>query len=198
SREDVLFTGLAVPGTTLDQVVSLDALAGDRFLVAVAPTATGAADVAVHVFVTDTGKVFPSDCQLAATFDSGDATGISNLCGPTGFVYNNDMTGMVIAPKLGAGPFAEQRQAADIAANTYYTGGDIIDASHDVTIQMWVRLDAIVPTYAGFAFSTFDLDNGGGGVGGFFCSKGVPPPGVPRTAPHPVPFPRRRAPGQPP
>ncbi|HEV7555144.1 MAG TPA: hypothetical protein VGO00_06820, partial [Kofleriaceae bacterium] len=34
SREDVLFTGIAAPGSTLENAITLDALAGDRFLVA--------------------------------------------------------------------------------------------------------------------------------------------------------------------
>lgn len=188
SREDVLVTGLAVPGTTLDQTIAVDAIAGDRFLVAVAPTAAGASDVAVQVFVTDSGKVFPSNCQLAAAFDAVDSGGIKNLCGPTGFVDNDFNAGTMIAPALGAGPFAEQHMAADIVPNTFYTGGDILDKANDVTIQMWVRLDTVDPVNAGWAFSDYDLDNAGGVGVVFYDQSGVQLEVSTCTSPNPLSF----------
>jgi len=59
SREDVLVTATAMPGVALDREITVDALAGDRFLVALAPEAMGAGNVAVQLFVNNTGAVFP-------------------------------------------------------------------------------------------------------------------------------------------
>src|SRR5262249_32314878 len=68
SREDVLFTGPATAGLLVEQTIMLDALPGDRFLVAMAPSGQGATDVAIQLVISSAGAVFPSACQLALGF----------------------------------------------------------------------------------------------------------------------------------
>jgi hypothetical protein len=172
SREDVLATSTATAGTTLDMPITVDALAGDRILVAMAPSGAGAADVGVHFFVTDAAMTFPQSCQLAVSFDSPSGTGVANACGMP-FVNNDYNAGTMIPAALTGGPFAEQHQGAQIAMNTYYTGGDLLDKSGDVTIQMWVRLDMLDGVDAGFAFSDYDLDNAGGVAVVFYDNAGT-------------------------
>lgn len=162
SREDVLITATATPGTTLDRAITLDALARDRFLVALAPDAMGAANVAMQMFVNTTGAVFPSKCQLALDFSAAQGTSVDNQCGAD-LTYNDySMTVEPVPPVLAAGPFAEHGQAADITANHYYKGTDLLDRTGDSTIQMWVRHDALVTSYGAWVFSDEDLNSGGG------------------------------------
>lgn len=170
SREDVLFTGLASGGVTLDHELVVDALAGDRFLLALAPAGAGAADVGVHLFANATGEPFPRACQLAVTFDGASATSVANQCGPAA-LSSKDYNAGAIAPALGAGPYPELGPAADVTPDRYYEGGALLDKTGDVTIQMWVRHDALVSSYSGWAFSDFDLDQGGG-VGVVFYEVG--------------------------
>jgi len=165
SREDVLFTGVAMPDVTLAKAIVVDALAGDRFYVAVAPDMLGAADVALHFFISETGAVFPSTCQVAATFEvAGAGNTIANECGATGTLTaeNYSVTGSV-PPVLAAGPFPELGQSADFVNDKYYDSVTTLDKTRDTTVQLWVRQDAFVdPTYAAFLFSDIDLDAGGG------------------------------------
>lgn len=162
SREDVLYTATASAGTTLEQAITLDALAGDRFLVAVAPTAMGATDVALQLFASSTGSVFPATCQLALPFAAGMVTGntIGNQCGATFTHYN--AAGAAAPPVLGAGPFAEAGMAANIATDTYYDSMPVLERAGDSTIQLWMQTRVVDPTYGEFAFSDIDLDATGG------------------------------------
>lgn len=169
SREDVLITRAAAVGNVVDDSIEIDALAGDRLLVAVAPSGFGAQDVALQVFVSDTGQVFPAQCKLAVSFAGAMGNSVQNACGAQ-FTNNDFNAGTMIPPTLAGGAFAEEGMAADIVPNTYYTGGDVLDKNGDITIQMWVRVDAIDPIYAGWAFSDMDL-NAGGGVGVAFYEQ---------------------------
>lgn len=162
SREDVLVTAPALPGITLDRAITLDALAGDRFLVALAPEANGATDVAIQLFVNTTGAVFPSKCQLALDFSSAVGNDVDNLCGAD-LTYNDySQTVEPVPPVLAAGPFPELGQAADITADHYYKGTAILDRTGDSTIQMWVRHDALIDPYGAWVFSDEDLNSNGG------------------------------------
>jgi hypothetical protein len=166
SREDVLVTAPAEAGITLDRAITVDALAGDRFLVALAPDAMGASNVAVQVFVNSTGAVFPSKCQLALSFSAANGNDVDNLCGAD-LTYNNDLLAPnpeATPPVLGPGPFPELGQAADIAMDHYYKGTTLLDRTGDSTIQMWVKHDALVDPYGAWIFSDEDL-NAGGGIG---------------------------------
>jgi len=162
SREDVLVTATAMPGVALDREITVDALAGDRFLVALAPEAMGAGNVAVQLFVNNTGAVFPSTCQLALSFSAATGNNVDNLCGAD--LSYNDYNAATIPPVLGAGPFVEQGQAADITPDRYYEGTAILDRTGDSTVQMWVKHDALVDPYGAWVFSDEDL-NAGGGLG---------------------------------
>lgn len=162
SREDVLTTATAMPGVTLDQAVTLDALAGDRFLVALAPDAMGATSVAVQLFVNTTGAVFPSKCQLAMSFSAAIGNDVDNLCGAD-LTYNDyTLTTEPVQPTLAAGPYSELGMAADITPDHYYKGTALLDRTGDSTIQMWVKHDALVDPYGAWIVSDEDLNNGGG------------------------------------
>jgi hypothetical protein len=159
SREDVLFSGVASPGSTLENAITVDALAGDRFLVAVAPATVGAANVGLHVFVSGTGASFPSNCQLAVPFSSASGNTVGNLCG--GDITHDDATDTATPPVLGPGPYAEEGMAANIAIGTYYQAGASLDKSHDFTEQLWIQVGT-VGTDTMWPISDHDLNNGGG------------------------------------
>lgn len=175
SREDVLYTGVAMPGVTFEQAVTVDALPDDRYFVALAPTGPGAADVGVHFFVSDTGMQFPASCQSALTFTAAAGNTVENACGSsyTSRDYNNG-TPLDVAPTLGSGPFPEIGMAADIVLGHYYAGNDILVKADDTTTQLWVRHDAFDPSYAAWAWSDLDLNAGGGLEIAIFDSSGVP------------------------
>src|SRR5262249_32798137 len=61
-RPDSLFTGVATAGTLVEQTITVDALAKDRFLVAMAPTGAGASDVAIQFIASSAGMLFPQAC----------------------------------------------------------------------------------------------------------------------------------------
>jgi len=164
SREDVLVTATAMPGVTLDRAITVDALSGDRFLVALAPEAMGGANVAIQLFLNTTGAVFPSTCQLALDFSAAAGTSVDNKCGADLSYNDYTLTVEEVPPVLGAGPFTELGQAADITPDHYYKGTDILDRTGDSTIQMWVKHDALVDPYGAWVFSDEDL-NAGGGLG---------------------------------
>jgi hypothetical protein len=168
SREDVLFTGLALAGVTLDQAVTVDALAGDRFLVALAPTANGATDVGLQVFVNATGASFPSTCQVAIQFTAGVGNTVDNLCGTdfTHSVYQATGTDPDTAPAFAAGPFPELGTAGNFVApatppdGEYFRGIGTLDKTHDVTVQFWARRRSVVdPDGGAWLFSDIDLDD---------------------------------------
>jgi hypothetical protein len=165
SREDVLYTGIAMAGAKLDQSVTVDALAGDRFLVAVAPNGTGATDVGLQVFLNPTGAAFPWACQLAVPFTSATGNTVPNLCGAA--FTQGVFDGADGAPVLSPGPFAELGTAGDLTATHYYRGTDILDKSHDTTLQLWIKhrkFDDDI--YDSWLFSDIDLNNmTGGGIG---------------------------------
>lgn len=160
SREDVLATLPATAGVTLDRSLTVDALAGDRFLVALAG---GASDVAVQLFASPAGATFPADCQLAVSFGAALGNDVDNACGSD--LTNNNETAAT-PPVFTAGPFAEQGQAADVIAGSYFRGTGVLERTGDSTVQLWVRHDARLDPYAGWLFSDLDLDLGGGiGIG---------------------------------
>ena len=162
SREDVLFTGIALAGVTLEQALTVDALPGDRFLVALAPTANGATDVALEVFVNPTGANFPSTCQVAIQFTAGMGNTVDNLCGTdfTHSLYQDTGTDLDSAPAFAAGPFPELGNAGDFVAPAYFRGVGTLDKTHDVTVQFWVKRRSIVnPDGGAWLFSDMDLDD---------------------------------------
>jgi Concanavalin A-like lectin/glucanases superfamily len=166
SREDVLFTGLATAGKTLEQTLTLDALARDRFLVAMAPATQGATDVAIQLIATSAGTVFPSACQLAIGFSGATGNTVTDLCkGATLTSYNDAGNPTPVA--LGADPFAQPSTAADIPGGTYYQSGQTIPQNTELTVQLWIRQRTVVDTFStAWAFSDLDLNTTGGlGIG---------------------------------
>ncbi|HEU4731144.1 MAG TPA: LamG-like jellyroll fold domain-containing protein [Kofleriaceae bacterium] len=164
SREDVLFTGIATAGKIFEHALTLDALAGDRFLVAVAPDAKGTSDVGLDVFVNPTGARFPQACQVAMSFSSATAAMIDNACGGafTPRLYDPDMPSTAA---MGAGPFPELGSAADLSFNKYLRGPAVLDRTRDTTTQLWIKLRSL-DTLADNAWPFSDLDlNSTGGLG---------------------------------
>lgn len=174
SREDALVTATAMPGTTVEQAIVVDALAGDRFLLAMAPEAGGTPDVAVHLFVTDTEMAFPKSCQYAASFEPATVTATSKLpqrCTAGGLLtsMNDEVVSgpdVEIAPIFAAGPFAEQGMAADFVEGRYFDSDVVVDRSGDTTTQLWVKFDAFVTSVA---FFVSDIDATDGPAGGGFA-----------------------------
>ena len=160
SREDLLYAGVAKAGVGLSHAITLDALAGDRFLLAVAPNGNGA-EVAVQLFASPTGAVFPSSCQVAVSFAAAAGNTADNLCGSdfTHKLYDGDMD---TPPPLAAGPFTELGNAADLTSDAYFESTTILDKTHDTTVQLWVKLRAFVDSYDAWLFSDLDLNTTGG------------------------------------
>lgn len=166
SREDALFQATAKVGQLLEHTIKLDALAGDRFLLTLAPTAKGASNVAVQLFANDTGELFPQFCQLALSFEGASGTTVTDLCKTAVFESFQDAdTGPDTASPVAIlpGPYAEEHSAVSFAAGHYLRGRTPLDQTQDLTVQMWVQLRAMVPLYEGaWLFSDIDINAGGG------------------------------------
>jgi hypothetical protein len=161
SREDLLYADKATAGTILEQAVTVDALPGDRFLVAVAPMTNGATDIGLQVFLNPTGAVFPQTCQVALSFAAAAGNTVDNLCG-TDFTHGLFDADMDTAPVLAAGPFVELGTAADLPPDHYYRSTGSLDKTHDVTVQFWVKLRSFLSFGDAWVFSDLDFDFTGG------------------------------------
>ena len=140
SREDVLFTASAAPGDSVAHTITVDALAGDRFLVALEPTGTQGGTAALTFFIIDANKTFPSLCQLALTFADptvGTST-VANLCG-AGFTYILDT--QPTAPVLVAGPYSQEGNGLYFEHPYYLVGSQALGGG-DRTVQFWVQNSA--------------------------------------------------------
>lgn len=167
SREDVLFTGPAAPGVTLRQTIALDALAGDRFLVAIAPPALGQSDVGVQLHVVGANTTFPTECQLAIPFSTLTGTTTENACSDNKFMAKHDSTPGIASPTLIQGPYSELGNAANIAQHNFYGGTKVLNRPGDVTLDLWVKHTAVVsPDVGAWVFS--ELNFASEGVGGLF------------------------------
>ncbi|HEY3802392.1 MAG TPA: LamG-like jellyroll fold domain-containing protein [Kofleriaceae bacterium] len=164
SREDSLVTVQAAPGQRASGSIVLDALAGDRFLVAVAPDGGGTSDVGLQFFASQGAGTFPEQCQLAMEFNSTSGSNAPNACGQpfVGMVDDADENASPGPIHYGAGPFAEQGSAATFAENEFIVGADIIDRTADTTTQFWVQQGTIPDDEGSWVFSDYDLNNGGG------------------------------------
>jgi hypothetical protein len=161
SREDSLFTAMVLPGATFERAITVDALSGDRFYLALGAVTASTQLIGVHFYINMTTDTFPKDCQLALSFSAASGTTITNGCGSPYTYYDYNQTPPQ-NPQLGAGPFTEQGMAADIPMDRYYKGADVLAKMGDTTTQLWIRHDAFVPSYAAFALSDVDLNAGGG------------------------------------
>lgn len=187
SREDALYTGSAIGGGMVEQAITLDAIAGDRFLVAVAPTGPGAADVGLQVFISDTGMSFPTTCQVAVPFTAATGNTVDNVCGAdfTYLKYNDTGADTPMPPALANdGPFPELGGVASITAETtttppvpgtYFKGASVLDKSQDLTLQFWVKLRTPPVGDAGaWVFSDIDFNDPIGGLGVLFTTDSPP------------------------
>lgn len=164
SREDVLFTGVATPGGTLDQTVMLDALAGDRFLVAVAasgPSGGGATDLGLHLTISAVNAAFPSSCQLALAFEVRTGSNVVDLCGGAVYSLRTVPDGTLAPLTLTAGPFFEQRNAARITDGTRFseiTTTKTLDHADGLTLQFWMQQAKPIGVEGVWPFSDLDPD----------------------------------------
>jgi Concanavalin A-like lectin/glucanases superfamily len=180
SREDVLYRAAAAVGQLVEHTITLDALAGDRFLFTLAPIAKGASDVAVQLFASDTGQLFPQSCQLALLFEGASGNTVTDQCKSAVFdsINGTDASDTPTPVVTMPGPYAEERSAVSLSASTTPDGkntGDFLraraplDQTHDLTVQMWAKLRAKVPLYDNaWLFSDTDYDLGGGVAIGLF------------------------------
>jgi hypothetical protein len=172
SREDLLFTSPLTAMTPVAGSIVVDALPGDRFLVAISG-ADAVSDVGLQLFVNATGDPFPSSCQLALPFSAVNDTKTQDLCRTPTFTSYVLMPGtmptstpMPIVP--GPGPYAEQSPGISIAQNFYlqrdFTPSmSALDWSHDITVQMWVQPTMLERLNGdSFLFADFDPDACGG------------------------------------
>lgn len=158
SREDVLFTLPTVAGATVERQITVDAIPGDRFLIAAAPGDAGGA-VALHVFVSDPRKSFPVTCQLAVPFTAqgSSSTTVDDLCRGE---LQSITTGAPSMPSLLAGPYSELGMGAYLE-NSYYDAGEPLTAASAMTIQLWLRAEGSM--IAGeWVISNINADVGGG------------------------------------
>jgi 3D (Asp-Asp-Asp) domain-containing protein len=173
SREDVLFTASASPGgATVAHTITVDALPGDRFLVALEPSGGQGGTAALHLFVIDANKTFPSTCQLAVTFSAPTIIGptIDDLCG--GGLTSIDNAMLPAAPLLVTGPFAYQGMGGYLDPGYYLYGSQPLDRG-DTTIQFWVQNET-PSTSKTWVFSDIDEVNARGLGIGFKNTSGNP------------------------
>ncbi|HEX7837537.1 MAG TPA: LamG-like jellyroll fold domain-containing protein [Kofleriaceae bacterium] len=166
SREDVLFTGTAAADTTLADEITVDALPGDRILVAVAPTGKGATNVGLQLFISAANKAFPSTCQLALRFDNLPVgNSVTDLLCSQGVFAHTSSAGTLTPLMLGPAPFVELGSSGIVPATTYlhdFVGSQFLDYSQDVTVQLWVKLASFVNAGRASVFS--DLGAAGAGI----------------------------------
>jgi hypothetical protein len=145
SRDDVVsrttIGGARVDGA-IDTVVEL--LAGDRLLVTVRAASSGEpASLAVHLRVNDLIR-FPDTCALAVTFDDGKAV---DMCGSVTYqprrANGDGYEDTTVTPV--AGPFGLTGGGANVIEGDYLLPtGLAMNYASSFTVQMWVRLPAVV------------------------------------------------------
>jgi hypothetical protein len=187
SREDLLFTSPLTATNRVDQAVVVDALPGDRFLVAISGD-PAASEVGVQFYVNATGQPFPNSCQLALSFTGVDTTTTTTVQDPcskytsTSFVFNpqSPMPATMPVPFLpDPGPYPEQKPAISIGQGMFLRRDgpapmNALDWSHDITVQLWAR-----PTMLGsldaFLYADFDVDSCGGVALSVRATGGIDP-----------------------
>ena len=161
AREDLLFTTVALPaGATVERKVVVDALPGDRFLVALAPSG-GGGTAAVHFFISDTRANFPSTCRLAVTFPGPVAMGstsIDDLCGDVMESLDDDQLSM---PYSLPDPFGGDT-AGYFEPGMHYRGTAAIPRSDTLTYQLWVKHANVPASQYAWLFTDADEALGGG------------------------------------
>ncbi len=143
-RPDALFTGVATAGKLIDQTITVDALAKDRFLVAMAPMTAGASDVAIQFVASSAGMLFPQACLLAVGFAGATGNTVSDLCQGISFTHF-DANFQAIPVVLASDPFGQKSAAADIALGTDFESTQPIAQNTTLTLQMWALQRAAPP-----------------------------------------------------
>jgi hypothetical protein len=177
SREDALFTATAKAGMLVSFELDVDAIPGDRFVAAVAPTDNGAIDVGLQLFVGSVAKAFPSTCQMAFRFDEiAVGNSATDLLCLNGVLTHFKPTGTTTPFSLAPAPFAELGSSAVNAEGTYFhdiAGSQTLDYAQDVTVQLWANLRSFVNSGRAWLFS--DLQAAGGGDLGISVVPGAAP-----------------------
>jgi hypothetical protein len=164
-RPDALFTGVATAGKLIDQTITVDALAKDRFLVALAPMATGASDVAIQLIASSAGMLFPQACLLAVNFAGATGNAVSDLCQSISFTHY-DAAFKPIAVVLGDDPFGQKSASADIALGTDYETTAVLAQNTTLTFQLWAKQRSMPMDQDVWLASDVDLtDDAPGGLG---------------------------------
>lgn len=159
SREDALITAITAPGATVADAITVDALAGDRFLVALEPTGAAGGSAALAYFVIDPHQTFPAACALALSFADETLVGmtVDDLCG-RGFTFLQGAT--PAAPLQVTGPYPELASGLYFE-DPYYLAGTAALPGGDRTVQLWVLDDAPTAPLA-WVFSDVDEASGAG------------------------------------
>lgn len=174
SREDVLFTSPLTATNLVEHAVVVDALPGDRFLVAISGT-EAASEVAVQFYVNATGQPFPTTCQLALSFTgvTTTTTTVQDPCNKytfTSFVFDQPPMQTTKATPFvsGPGPYPEQMPGIAVAQNMFLLRDgpsplNALDWTHDTTVQMWAQPTMLEQLGAdSYLFDDFDIDTCGG------------------------------------
>ncbi|HWU86498.1 MAG TPA: LamG domain-containing protein [Kofleriaceae bacterium] len=189
TREDVLFTATARSGELVEHAIVVDALEGDRFLIAIEPIgASEGGEVALHFFINGTSTRFPSTCQLAVPFSVPGSTDehVDDLCGGEFAVLQGSDTNLVI-PSLRNDVFGQMLMAGHVEPGLYYRSAEVLPTSSAKTIQLWFQLDMMLSTPNAWLFSDIDQDNGGGfgiqldNTSGLKLEASIPTGGSPPT-----------------
>jgi hypothetical protein len=165
-RPDALFTGVATAGKLIEQTITVDALAKDRFLVALAPMADGAGDVAIQLIASSAGMLFPQACLLAVEFAGATGNTVSDLCQSISFTHF-DASFNPIAVALGDDPFGQTSASADLALGTDFESTQPIAQNTALTLQLWARQRVVPDDTDVWLASDVDLndDTSYGGLG---------------------------------
>jgi hypothetical protein len=151
----------------------VDALAKDRFVVAMAPMSAGAGDVAIQFIASSAGMLFPQACLLAVDFAGATGTGVTDRCASTAFTYTDDMD-KAKPVVLADDPFGQKSTAADVALGTFFQTTQALTQSTTLTAQMWVKQRAVSPG-GEFAWVLSDMDLTDNAPGGLAIGVGGTP-----------------------
>jgi hypothetical protein len=164
-RPDALFTGVATAGKLIEQTITVDALAKDRFLVAMAPMAAGASDVAIQLVASSAGMLFPQACLLAVEFAGATGNTVSDQCQNISFTHL-DASFNPTAVVLGDDPFGQTSASADLALGTDYETTQVLAQNTELTFQLWARQRSAPMDTDVWLASDIDLtDDAPGGLG---------------------------------
>jgi hypothetical protein len=175
SREDLLYTSPLTAKNHVDHAIVVDALPGDRFLVAISG-AEAASEVALQFYVNATGQPFPTSCQLALSFAGVNTTTTTTVQDPcskytfTSFVFTAPPAETFAATPFvsGPGPYSEQMPGVSLTENKFLQRDgpapmNALDWSQGLTVQLWAQPTMLAQlTTDSFLFADFDVDACGG------------------------------------